>query len=66
MLAYFLSVVVGIMMTEVDVWAGLTAAILGIAESAEMITWLDGGKHVFSMSGSFLRSVNKDLNSNYK
>ena len=36
-LAYFLSVVVGIMMTEADVWVGLIGATVGVAESAETI-----------------------------
>ena len=36
-LAYFLSVVANIMMIEVDVWARLIGATVGVAESAETI-----------------------------
>ena len=48
---HIISVVFGIMKTEVDVWVGLTGVMVDISELAEMIMWLDGGKHAFSMSG---------------
>ena len=37
-LAYFFSMIVGIMTTAVDVWVGLIGAIVGVAASAEITT----------------------------
>ena len=37
-LAYFFSIMVGIMITAVDVWVGLIGARVGVAASAEITT----------------------------